>query len=86
MIKDRIRIEQPTMSPAEFRRAYEHLGLTDIELAKMLGFSNAQHVRRLRADPDKAYARPISAMTIRLIHAYLSGYRPPDWPNAEPGM
>lgn len=80
------RIPQPTMSPADFRRAQDVLGLTDYELAKMLGFGSSTHVRRLQATPDKKHHRAFVGPGVRLVEMYLRGYRPPDWPRKKPGM
>ena len=73
-------IDQPTMTPAEFRKAQLELGLSDAQLALVLGLENAQHVRRLKADPEKEHHRPVKGTHARLIRAYLDGYRPADWP------
>lgn len=73
--------EQPTMTPDEFREAQRELGLTDAELAAMLGMENPQHLRRYKVrKPDAGSARPIKPWTARLLRAYLDGYRPADWP------
>lgn len=73
-------IDQPTMTPAEFREAQRELGLSDAELALVLGLENAQHVRRLKAEPGKEHHRAVKGTHARLLRAYLDGYRPKDWP------
>lgn len=73
-------IYQPSMTPAQFREAQQKLGLSDAELALVLGLENAQHVRRLKADEGKEHHRPVKGPTARLLRAYLDGYRPRDWP------
>lgn len=72
--------EQPTMTNEEFRDAQKRLGLTDSELALVLGISNDQHIRRLKSAPDKGHHKPVQPWHVRLIRAYLDGYRPKDWP------
>lgn len=68
------------MTPAEFARARQELGLRNADLARMLGLSEARAATtfwqwaagRRRIDPAHAL----------LMRAYLNGYRPPDWPAA----
>lgn len=73
--------DQPTMTADEFREAQHKLGLSDKQLAAVLGFANAVQVRRLKVrQADLASARPVSATVARLMRAYLDGYRPADWP------
>lgn len=67
------------MSPDEFRAARRRLGLSDSQMATALGVSPTQ-VRRMEVQVDKSSHRPVSATTAKLVEAYLSGYRPPDWP------
>ncbi|GGD87894.1 hypothetical protein GCM10011390_03320 [Aureimonas endophytica] len=76
------------MDADEFRMAQQHLGLSDASMALMLGISDPQHVRRLKAGPEAGYAREIKPWHVRLIRAYLEGYRPADWPqeNFSPRM
>ncbi len=72
--------DHPTMTPEEFRDAQTMLGLTDTELAVVLGIDNPQHIRRLKADSNKAHHRVVQRSHVRLLRAYLNGYRPDDWP------
>lgn len=74
---------QPTMTHTEFRDAQRRLGLTDSELAHVLGITNDQHIRRLKSEPGKGHAKPIQPWHVRLIRVYLDGYRPKDWPKGE---
>lgn len=76
-------ITQPTMTPDEFAAAQKSLGLSDAQFALVLGFENPQHVRRLRAPADASHAKRVMPATVRLIQAYLAGYRPDDWPNRD---
>ncbi|KAB0675605.1 hypothetical protein [Aureimonas leprariae] len=71
------------MSFAEFKRAQEAVGLTDAQLAQMLGFEDPQHLRRLKTSPDKAHHKRVMPYTARLMRAYVDGYRPSDWPSSE---
>lgn len=64
--------------PAEFLKARQDLGLTDTELAQMLGISPA---RAHQTFSDwKRGVRKIDKSRQRLLVAYLDGYRPTDWP------
>lgn len=66
------------MTPDQLARARKRLGLTLDEMAAMLGYegenakSQMHHLETGRRD-----LRPAQR---RLVQAYLSGYRPPDWP------
>lgn len=74
--------DKPTMSPDDFREAQHKLGLSDTELAAVLGYNDAAHVRRhkVRNTALPSYREP-NAQAVRLIRAFLDGYRPPDWPH-----
>lgn len=67
------------MKPHEFKEARRKLGLSLDQMADMLGLQ-ANHVRRLEFPEDSNQRRPVMEQTRRLLHAYLDGYRPPDWP------
>lgn len=66
------------MTPAKFQEARRKLGLPASDLGRMLGISPQRAVQTFsdwatgRRDMDEARAR--------LMSAYLSGYRPDDWP------
>jgi hypothetical protein len=49
------------------------------EMADMLD-TDPQSVRRWEMQPDAATHRKVPVRAMRLIRAYLSGYRPEDWP------
>ncbi|MFG6535676.1 helix-turn-helix domain-containing protein [Sulfitobacter sp. 1A16787] len=72
---------RPTLTPAALRAARLALDLTQSQLADMLD-TDAQSVRRMEMEPGAATARPIPPRAARLVAAYLSGYRPEDWPGA----
>lgn len=73
-------IRQPTMTPDEFREAQHQLGLSDADLAHMLGIKDEQHIRRLKAPAGTGHHRTVQGHHARLLRAYLDGYRPTDWP------
>lgn len=67
------------MSPKEIKEARQSLGLTQAQLAQLLDTSD-HVVRRLEMTPDKSSHRTPAPRMVRLITAYLDGYRPSDWP------
>ena len=67
------------MTCAELKAARAALGLTQQQLGAMLE-TDRQTIRRMEQAPDtKSWRRPAPRM-VRLIRAYLDGYRPDDWP------
>lgn len=73
-------MSQPTMTPEDFRQAQHKLGLSDMQLAAMLG-CDPVHVRRMKVrDSELGSHRPVRPHHARLLQAYLDGYRPSDWP------
>lgn len=66
------------MKPKEMKAARLLLGLTLEQMATMLGYEG-EHRRQQQYDLE-AGRRPIREPQRRLIVAYLSGYRPEDWP------
>ena len=70
------------IDPAYIRRARRRLGLSEAQLAEMLGCV-PQQLRRLQMHPGASSARKISRSVARLLIAYAEdGYRPDDWPKA----
>lgn len=67
------------MTPFEIRNARLRLGLTQAELARLLD-TDGQTVRRMEMDSSASTARAPAVRMVRLIRAYLDGYRPDDWP------
>lgn len=63
----------------EIRKARVRLGLTQAQLAYLLD-TDPQSVRRWEMAPDATTHRKVPVRAMRLIRAYLSGYRPEDWP------
>ena len=68
------------MTPTEIKTAREALGLSLSGLAAMLD-TDPTTTRRMEMEPDKSTARAPAPRMVRLITAYLDGYRPADWPN-----
>lgn len=66
------------MTPNQLARARERLGLTLDEMAAMLGY-DGEH-RRIMMHKLEQGVRPLREPQRRLVDAYLSGYRPADWP------
>lgn len=66
------------MSPKQMARARERLGLTLEQMAAMLGYQGVQR-RQMQYDLETG-RRDIREPQRRLVEAYLSGYRPSDWP------
>jgi len=72
------------MTPAEFKAARLALGLTQGQLAGVLGYtpkSGRSHVGIFELASGNA--RQVPPQVRRLLEAYLDGYRPPDWPVGE---
>lgn len=67
------------ISPAEKMKQYRiALGLTLEQMATLLGYSGKQR-RQMQHDLETG-RREIRDPQRRLAEAYISGYRPPDWP------
>lgn len=67
------------MAPAEIKEARHKLGLSVPQLAALLE-TDPQTIRRMeQSETAKTFRSPAPRM-VRLIRAYLSGYRPDDWP------
>ncbi len=67
------------MTPSEVKYARQTLGLTLKDFSVMLD-TDASTIRKMELNEESSqYRRPAPRM-VRLIMAYLKGYRPPDWP------
>jgi transcriptional regulator with XRE-family HTH domain len=66
------------MTPEQMARARKRLGLSLEQLASMLGYQGVQR-RQMQYDLETG-RREIREPQRRLMDAYLSGYRPADWP------
>ena len=62
------------MDPAEFRAIRKDLGLTQTELAAVMGYSSQPVISAIENGGS------VPALPERLIRAYEDGYRPDDWP------
>lgn len=67
------------MTPNQMEKARRELGLTLEAMASMLGYQGA-HRRQMQYDLETG-RRDIREPQRRLVEAYLSGYRPSDWPS-----
>ena len=66
------------MTPEQFRQARQTLGLSAAKMGLMLGYTGTSAGRMVRH--MESGDRAIREAQIRLVEAYLAGYRPPDWP------
>ena len=67
------------MTPFEIKQARHAMGLSVADLARLLD-TDAQTVRRMeQSESASTFRRPAPRM-VRLVQAYMMGYRPPDWP------
>ena len=62
------------MTGAEFKRARQSLGLTQEQLARVMGYGSASRIAELEARDT------IKGPPARLMQVYLRGTRPDDWP------
>lgn len=69
------------MSPEEIKQARRELGLSLVEMGTLLGYTGA-NVRSMMDDLETG-RRPVREPQRRLVEAYLSGYRPSDFPEKE---
>lgn len=72
------------MTPHQLSEARRKLGLTLEQMATMLGYEGGQR-RQMMYDLETK-RRAIREPQRRLMEAYLSGYRPNDWPVAAPAI
>lgn len=63
------------MTPEEIRAARKTLGLDQSQMAAMLGYGAKARISEI----ERGVRQP-SGSAVRLIRAYLDGYRPTDWP------
>jgi len=64
----------------DLKMARLQLGLSLDEMGQVLD-TDRRAVSRYEASPDTKTHREPAVRIVRLVEAYLSGYRPPDWPN-----
>ena len=65
------------MTNHEFRAIHQHLGLTQAELAAVLGYA---HVMTVSAYERETNPRPIPQLLAMVMQAMGSGWRPDGWP------
>ncbi len=68
------------MTPEQINQARLDLGLSVAEFGAMLDIKSERAMAKHMTDPLRSSSKPPSARMIRLIRAYLAGYRPDDWP------
>lgn len=67
------------MTSAQIKSARHTLGLSTAQMAGLLD-TDPQTIRRMeQSETASTFRRPAPRM-VRLITAYLDGYRPADWP------
>lgn len=69
------------LTPELLREARLHLGLTGQELAIVCGFKQSEHAYK-QVQACERGERPISDFVSRIVRAFLTGHRPPDWPQS----
>ena len=65
------------MTPEQIKQARYTLGLTGEQSARLLGCGGKARISEI-----KACASNPSAAVLRLLRAYLDGFRPADWPDS----
>lgn len=65
------------MENDEFRSIRKRLGLTQAQLASVLGYSHLMQVSEIERDKNP---KPVPRAIALLMRAYDEGYRPKDWP------
>lgn len=66
------------MTPDQFAKARQKLGLTLEQFATLIGYEG--ELRRQMAHDLETGRRRVRPPQERLVRAYLEGYRPKDWP------
>lgn len=66
------------MTPEQIKAARETLGLSQAQLAEVMALRGRAAISEWESGKRKPDPR-----SVKLIQAYLAGYRPPDWPNAK---
>lgn len=65
----------PTMDGQQIKAARKQLGLTQTQLAEVMGMTDKSYISKLESG-----AVNLGRTSQRLLQAYLDGYRPKDWP------
>lgn len=66
----------------DFKEARKALGLTQAQAAQMMEV-DASVIRRMEAPVGRASRREPAVRMVRLMNAYLDGWRPSDWPDQD---
>lgn len=69
------------MTPSAIKHARATLGLTQAQLAPLLGYSDKARISEL----ERGAINPGPAVLL-LLRAYLGGYRPEAWPAQTPNV
>lgn len=73
------------MTPSEISAARKELGLNQAQFASVMD-TDPRGIRALESPAGTARHRSPPVRFVRLLEAYLSGYRPDDWPNDHKDM
>jgi transcriptional regulator with XRE-family HTH domain len=68
------------VTPAQFRAIRQRLGLTQAELAAVLGYHGPMAISQFERESNP---RDVPPLLGRLMRAYDAGYRPKDWPKKD---
>ncbi|MFO1071112.1 MAG: helix-turn-helix domain-containing protein [Geminicoccaceae bacterium] len=68
------------MTPEEFKRARQALGLTQSELGAVLDTA-PQTIRKWEMAGDRSTARSVNPVAAQAMRWFLDGFRPPEWPH-----
>jgi len=66
------------MTGDEVKQARKQLGLTQTQLAEVMGLTGKTYISKIENN-----TQPLGEVSIRLLKAYLAGYRPEDWPSQD---
>lgn len=73
------------MNAEQIKHARSNLGLTQSQMAKLLGYGAVARISEIENG-----SRDPGISVVRLLQAYMEGYRPDDWPDqgihADPGV
>lgn len=67
------------MNNKQIREARHRLGLKVDDMARLMD-TDGNSLRKIEMSPDRGSARNPPPRFLRLLGAYLAGYRPDDWP------
>ena len=70
------------MTPADLKQARLSLHLSVEQCAALLE-TDAQTIRRMERGTDAVTHRPPANRMLRLLQAYMDGWRPSDWPSSQ---